>query len=241
VRGARAPGLRAPAAAAEPPARAAAVWLRFNSSRSKRRRTVNKNVTVVEELAKYLPGARAALTPGVVRALASRTGFSKELLFRKQLRYMLNERPFDADTVADVAALRAACGLDDAALAAQLAETAARTFKKTGILMRRPKGMTAEGLARKAQGRALFSKLLFLIEAEGLLPESARDGATAALLATFGATTEDADALRIPSLSALDPEALERLWAAPDAGAGAAGDAAVAAPAEKLSDEDDDA
>ena len=46
--------------------------------------------------------------------------------------------------------------------------------QKTGILMRRPKGMTAEGLARKVQGRALFSKLMFLSEMEGLLPAEAR-------------------------------------------------------------------
>lgn len=40
--------------------------------------------------------------------------------------------------------------------------------------MRRPKGMTAEGLARKVQGRAVFSKLLFLAEMEGLLAAVAR-------------------------------------------------------------------
>jgi hypothetical protein len=218
------------------------VYLRFNSSRSKRRRTVNKNVVVVEALAEYLPAKRAALTPGVLRSLARRTGFTEDQLFRKQLRYLLNERAFDDALVADVLALRSAAGLSDAQLAAIFAEASARTFKKTGVLMRRPRGMTAEGLARKAQGRALFSKLLFLIENEALIgDEAARDAAKAALLAAFGATTEDADALRIPSL--LDADALERLWATPAVAGGAGGGGRAegdAAPAETFSDEDDD-
>ena len=215
-----------------------AVYLRFNSKKSKRRRQVGKNVAVVEELASYLPARRSALNRGVVRGLALRTGFSADVIFRKQLRYILNERPFDADAVADVLALRSACGVEDAALADVLSETATRSFKKTGILMRRPKGLTAEGLARKAQGRALFSKLLFLCELEGLLPEAARDAAVAQLKAAFGATADDADALRIPSLQALDGDALERLWAAEAASPGDA--AAPAAPAEKFDDAEED-
>ena len=219
------------------------VWLRFNSNRSKRRRQVGKNVVVVEALAAYLPAQRGALTPAVIRRLAGRTGFAADVIFRKQLRYMLNERPFDADTVADALALRAACGLTDAQVAEVLAEAAARTFKKTGLLMRRPRGMTVEGLARKAQGRALFSKLLFLAELEGMLPSAgAREASVAALLSAFGATTEDADALRIPSLTALDADALERLWAAEDAGAPPAAGEAPAVE-EKFDDSaaDDDA
>ena len=190
------------------------VFLRFNSSRSKRKRQVGKNLVVVEALDKYLPGNRSKLTAGVVRSLAARTGFSPDALFRKQLRYMLNERPFDGETALDVIALRDACGLSEAALLEVLRDTAERTFKSTGILMRRPKGLTAEGLARKVQGRALFSKLLYLVEMDGLVAPAGRDAAAAMLLATFGATSEDADALRIASLTGLDADALERMWAA---------------------------
>lgn len=219
-----------------PPSRA--VYLRFNSKKSKRWRQVGKNVAVVEALAAYLPARRAALTASVVRSLASRTGFSADVIFRKQLRYILNERPFDGDAVADVLALRSACGLEAADVADVLAETAVRSFKKTGILMRRPNGLTAEGLARKAQGRSLFSKLLFLCELEGLLPESAREGAVAGLKAAFGATADDADALRIPGLQALDGDALERLWAAEAAGPADASQ--PAAKAEKFDDAEED-
>jgi len=190
------------------------VFLRFNSSRSKRKRLVGKNLVVVEALGKYLPGARGRLSAAVVRSLCARTGFSPNALFRKQLRYMLNERPFDGEVAADLLALRAACGLGEEELLEVLRDTAERTFKSTGILMRRPSGMTAEGLARKVQGRALFSKLLYLAEMEGLLSEAARPAAAAMLLSVFGATSEDAEALRIASLTELDSEALERMWAA---------------------------
>ena len=200
------------------------VFLRFNSSRSKRRRQVGKNLVVVDALAKYLPGQRDRLSPAVVRALSVRTGFSRDSVFRKHLRYMLAERPFDNDAFLDVVALRDACGLSDAQLAEVLLDTAERSRKQTGVLMRKPSGMTAEGLARKAQGRALFSKLLFLCEHESLLTSPGeREAAAAALCKTFGATADDADALRIPSLSGLTPEDLERLWGG-SGGGGAEGE-----------------
>jgi hypothetical protein len=192
------------------------VFLRFNSSRSKRRRQVGKNLVVVDALGKYLPGQREKLSPAVVRALSVRTGFSRDSVFRKMLRFLLAERPFDNDALLDVVALRDACGLSDSQLSEVLLDTAERSRKQTGVLMRRPSGMTAEGLARKAQGRALFSKLLFLCEHESLLTTPAeREAAAAALCKTFGATADDADALRIPSLSSLTPEDLERLWGGP--------------------------
>jgi hypothetical protein len=191
------------------------VWLRFNSSRSKRRRLVGKNAVLVEALSKFLPHRRSQLTEGAVRALSLRTGFSRDAVFRKFTRFILNERPFDQAAVDDVLALRAACGLPDEAVSGALREAAERTFKSTGILMRRQKGLTAEGLARKVEGRSVFSKLLYLAESERLLgtPE-ARAAAAAALMAVFGATSEDAEALRIPSLTELDNDALERMWAA---------------------------
>jgi len=207
---------------------AAPVWLRFSSARAQRRRTVGKNASVVEALAAYLPGNRAALTPSVVRKLAARTGFAAPAIFRKQLRYIINERPFDGEALADILALRAACALGDADVEAALAETAARTAKKTGILMRRPAGLTAEGLARKALGRSTFSKLLYLAEQAALLPEEAQPRCSASLRAAFGATSEDEAALRLPGL--LDAEALERVWAAADSDGGA-GPAEGGAPA----------
>lgn len=150
------------------------VWLRFNSAYAKRRRQIARNAAVVETLSGYLPARRGALSSTAIRALALRTGFSADALFRKHLRYMLAERPFDGECVADVAALRAACRLSDAQFAEVLREAAERTVKKTGLLMRRPAGMTAEGLARKAQNRAAFAKLLWLAESEAMLAKPVR-------------------------------------------------------------------
>ena len=89
-----------------------------------------------------------------MRGIATRTGFSKDLIFRKYLRYILNERPFDTDAVADIVArtqrgrwrdltrcgrsielmsllqaLRNACQLSDAMVQDVLKETAQRSFK----------------------------------------------------------------------------------------------------------------
>jgi hypothetical protein len=55
---------------------------------------------------------------------------------------------------------------------ALLQESARRTFDRTGILMRKPAGFTVEGLQKKATGRALFSKLMYLADLEQLLPGS---------------------------------------------------------------------
>lgn len=49
-------------------------------------------------------------------------------------------------------------------------ESAKRTFERTGILMRKPGGMTAAGLQKKATGRALFAKLMYLADQDALLP-----------------------------------------------------------------------
>ena len=48
-----------------------------------------------------------------MRALRMRTGFSEGELFRKYLWYLLRERKFDADAVADLLHLRAALALTD--------------------------------------------------------------------------------------------------------------------------------
>ena len=192
------------------------VYLRFNSNRSKRRRQVGKNLVVVEALEKYLPDQRDRLSSAVIRALCVRTGFSRDSVFRKMMRFLLAERPFDSDALADVLALKDACGLSDAQVVQVLIDTAERSRKQTGVLMRKPTGMTAEGLARKAQGRALFSKLLFLCEQNSLLASPTdRDAAVAALCNTFGAVADDVEALRIANLNGITPDDLERLWGMP--------------------------
>lgn len=56
---------------------------KFRSAPETRKRQVNRNLKVIQMLADYLPAKRTELTPAVARSVASKTGFSKELVFRK--------------------------------------------------------------------------------------------------------------------------------------------------------------
>lgn len=68
---------------------------------------------VVEAISKYLPGRRPALGPGSLSLLKLQTGFSGVEVFRKYLWFLLRERLFDEEAVADMAALKASLGLTD--------------------------------------------------------------------------------------------------------------------------------
>jgi len=81
-----------------------------------------------------------------------------------------------------------------------LAESARRIVNKYGSLMMEPVGMTAEGLRRKATGRALFAKLLYLQEFDSLIARDSPAVHTCDVAATFGATQADVAQLRITSL-----------------------------------------
>jgi hypothetical protein len=181
------------------------------SPRAVRARTVDRNKAVVSTLDALLPANRDALTPAVCRGLKRDTGFSGVEIFRKFLWFLLRERRFDEDAVADVVALRAALDLSDADVAAAITERAARVYAQYGTLMLNDPGLTAAGLERKAACRALFSKLLFLAECDAVLPQGdgAPAGGRADVQSVFGATDDDAAKLRIVSLVEVDLDKLE--------------------------------
>jgi len=82
-------------------------------------------------------------------------------------------------------------------------------------------GMSKAGIERKATCRALFSKLLFLAEAEELLDQSS--GSVASSLdipGVFGATEDDAAKLRIVSLLEVDLGKLEDQFPSSSGGSG---------------------
>jgi hypothetical protein len=56
-------------------------------------------------------------------------------------------------------------------VAEALRERAERIYDKYGNVMLDTEGMTKAGIERKATCRALFSKLLYLVESEALLPQ----------------------------------------------------------------------
>ena len=142
------------------------------SPRAKKKRQVNKNLTVIETLNEFLPGNREGLSSTTLEKVRYVTTFSYDLIFRKYLRYLLNERKFDAEAVSDLLHLKAVCQLTDAQIKDVLREIAARTFKKYGILMTDTTGLTADAIMKKAAERSIFSKLLYLAE----LPEMVTQG-----------------------------------------------------------------
>ena len=188
------------------------------SPRAKKRRQVNKNLTVIETLNEYLPHNRQALTTSVLEKIRYVTTFSYDLIFRKYLRYLLNERKFDTEAVSDLLLLKATCQLTDGQLKDIYREVAARTFKKYGILMTDTSGLTSDAIMKKAAERSIFSKLLYLAELPEMINQEAEitDNLSWQIQEIFGATSEDSDKLRITSLSELDAEDLERLMPSGD-------------------------
>eukprot|EP00232_Nephroselmis_pyriformis_P028432 CAMPEP_0182869418 /NCGR_PEP_ID=MMETSP0034_2-20130328/9927_1 /TAXON_ID=156128 /ORGANISM="Nephroselmis pyriformis, Strain CCMP717" /LENGTH=340 /DNA_ID=CAMNT_0025001877 /DNA_START=7 /DNA_END=1025 /DNA_ORIENTATION=- len=184
-------------------------YKKYTSGRSRRVRTVNKNFTAVTSIAEYLPGRRGELTARALKGIESKTGFTPELLFRKYLRYLLNERVFDEEALGDLVHLKNVAGLTDEAVAEVLNETGKRTFDKTGILMLVPSGMTAEGLKRKAGGRVMFAKILFLSECNDFITQGTEAAASVDLAAIYGATEEDVAAVRVTSIAGFSSEPAE--------------------------------
>lgn len=85
-------------------------------------------------------------------------------------------------------------------------------------------GMSKAGIERKATCRALFSKLLFLSEAEELFPEnSAAATAMIDVPGVFGATEDDAAKLRIVSLLEVDLGKLEEQFPSSSSEGGSGG------------------
>ena len=191
------------------------------SPRAKKRRQVNKNLVVIETLNEL-----GTADPTAVARIGRDTGFDGVLVFRKYLRYLINERKFDAAAVSDVIALKATCGLTDADVRSALCEIARRIFKKYGILMTSATttaaGLTSDAVMKKATERSIFSKLLYLAELPELVspsPDNLSESASWQIQEIFGATAEDAAELRITTLSEMDAADLENLVAADDTGA----------------------
>jgi len=180
------------------------------SPRGKRKNTVNKNKFLVDKVGEMLRSP-TGLTREDVQRVKRDTGFTLELVFRKYLRYLLDQRPFDPQAVKDVLTLRQRCMLTDDQVVLVFEESARRTFDRTGILMVKPSGLTAAGLQKKAAGRATFSKLMYLADLDQLLPEEKGKDLQTKIKDIFGATEEDTEELRISTLSEGDTVALEAL------------------------------
>eukprot|EP01024_Parvocaulis_polyphysoides_P038549 TRINITY_DN3466_c0_g1_i2.p1 TRINITY_DN3466_c0_g1~~TRINITY_DN3466_c0_g1_i2.p1 ORF type:complete len:345 (-),score=32.52 TRINITY_DN3466_c0_g1_i2:813-1847(-) len=181
----------------------------YNSAKAKKMRQTNRNKYLVLELSKYLPTNREQLSWWKILTIKFNTGFNNVEIYRKYLWYLLRERKFDQTAIDDLQFLSTALRLKGSEVGSAIKERADRIFKQYGTLMLDTGGMTREGVERKAAGRALFSKLLYLTESEQILDaESAKQ---VDLRNIFGATEDDLSELRIVSLYDVDLDKLDAM------------------------------
>ena len=176
------------------------------TKQGRRTKTVNKNKMVIDELNRYLPDNRDGLKGSSITGIRLRTGFSPTEIFRKYLWYLLGERKFDNDALADVIELKKCLNLSEGDVATALQERAERIFEKYGTVMLDTSGMSPAGVERKATARALFSKMLYLVECDDVLGSEERSKVD--LRDIFGATEDDVARLRIASLYEVDLDAV---------------------------------
>ncbi|KAF6153398.1 hypothetical protein GIB67_003588 [Kingdonia uniflora] len=141
------------------------------------------------------------------------TGFGLEEILRKYIRYTLNEKPFNANVVADLIQLRKSSMLDDAQVAQILNEISRRIVRDKGPVVMNISGYSEKGFKRKLAVQALFGKIFYLSE----LPEFCSNDSSLIIKDMFGVTDEDAVALRTHTLSeAGDVDSLEKMLGGSD-------------------------
>lgn len=183
------------------------MWKKNTGPKARRRRQVGKNQQLNEALDEFFPEKRNQLTPRALKGISQQTSFGPPEILRKYIRYVLNEKPFTPETVANLLRLRAAAELPDGDVAEVLNEVSRRVVKQNGPVVMDTTGFTEKGVKRKAAVQAIFSKLLYLSEVEEFIAPSARK--LLQITAIFGVTEDDADNIRIESLS--DASSLEDL------------------------------
>ncbi|XP_072997533.1 uncharacterized protein [Typha latifolia] len=173
---------------------------KFTSPRAKRKRLVNKNSFLLKSINELFTKGKEEVTNSALKELVQKTGFSMDDILRKYIRYTLNEKPFNPDAVVAIIHLRKASMLEDAQVAEVLNEVSRRIVKEKGPVVMDISGFTEKGFKRKLAVRALFGKIFYLSE----LPEFCSRDSSLIIKEIFGVTDEDADTLRIHTLSEFD-------------------------------------
>lgn len=181
---------------------------KFTSPKAKRKRLVNKNAFLLRSIDELFQKGKDEVNHSALQGLMQKTGFSMEDILRKYIRYVLNEKPFNPDMVVDLIHLRKSSMLENAEVAAVLNEVSRRIVKEKGPVVMDMSGFTERGFKRKVAVQALFGKILYLSE----LPEFCSRDSSLVIKEIFGVTDEDADTLRIHTLSEVgDVESLEKM------------------------------
>lgn len=181
---------------------------KFNSPRELRRKLVNKNAVLCKSIDELFEKGRDGVEQSALKDLMQKTGFNMEEILRKYIRYVLNEKPFNPELVANLIHLRKVSMLDDSQVADTLQEISRRIVKDKGPVVMDMSGYSARGFKRKLAVQALFGKVYYLSE----LPEFCSKGSSLIVKEIFGVSDEDAEKIRMHTSSeAGDMESLEKM------------------------------
>lgn len=181
---------------------------KFNSPREKRRKLVNTNAFLCKSIDEMFEKGRDELDQLALNGLMQKTGFDMEEILRKYIRYVLNEKPFNPDCVANLIQLRKTSMLDDSQVTNVLNEISRRIVKDKGPVVMDVTGYSEKGFKRKLAVQALFGKVYYLSE----LPEFCSRDSSLTVKEIFGVADEDAEKLRLHTVSeAGDMDSLEKM------------------------------
>lgn len=181
---------------------------KFNSPKEKRRQLVNKNAMLCKSIDELFEKGRDEVAQSALKELMQKTGFEMEEIMRKYIRYVLNEKPFDPNLVANLIQLRKASGLEDYQVAGVLNEISRRTVKEKGPVVMDMSGYSEKGLKRKLAVQSLFGKIFYLSE----MPEFCSGDCSLTVKEIFGVADEDAVKIRMhPVSEGGDLDSLERM------------------------------
>ncbi|CAH9056946.1 unnamed protein product [Cuscuta epithymum] len=181
---------------------------KFKSPKAKRRKLVNKNVFLCKSIDELFEKGRQHVDDVELKKLMQKTNFDVASIFRKYIRYALNEKPFNPDLVADLIQLRKASLLSDSQVAGILNEISRRIVKDKGPVVMDMSGYSEKGFKRKLAVQTLFGKIYYLSE----LPEFCSRGSSLTVKELFGVADEDAEKLRLHTISDVgNMETLEKM------------------------------
>ncbi|KAA8528887.1 hypothetical protein F0562_033625 [Nyssa sinensis] len=181
---------------------------KFNSPKEIRRKLVNNNAMLCKSIDELFEKGRDGVQQTALEGLMQKTGFNMEEIMRKYIRYVLNEKPFNPDLVANLIQLRKASMLDDSQVAEILNEISRRIVKDKGPVVMEMSGYSEKGFKRKLAVQALFGKVYYLSE----LPEFCSRDSSLIVKEIFGVADEDAEKLRIHTHSEVgDMDSLEKM------------------------------
>ncbi|XP_042051879.1 uncharacterized protein LOC121797199 [Salvia splendens] len=181
---------------------------KFNSPREKRRKLVNKNAMLCISLDELFAKGMGEVNQSALKELMQKTGFDMKEILRKYIRYVLNEKPFNPDLIANLIHLRKETQLEDSEVAGILNEISGRIVNDKGPVVMDISGYSEKGFKRKLAVQALFGKIYYLSE----LPEFCSRDSSLNVKTAFGVTDEDAEKLRLHTVSEVgDLDSLEKM------------------------------